>query len=61
MNVAIRVFMNATLKTAVHLGNDHDVNLRRVKNSFLEVYRTTFRGDRKVDQWSDKDCWFQPD
>ena len=27
-------FMNATLKTAVHLGNDHDVNLRHVRNSF---------------------------
>ena len=34
MNVAIwRVFMNATLKAAVHLGNDHDVNLKHVKNS----------------------------
>ena len=28
------VFMNATLKAAVHLGNDHDVNLRHVKKSF---------------------------
>ena len=27
------VFMNATLKVAVHLGNDHDENLRNVKNS----------------------------
>ena len=26
--------MNATLKAAVHLGNDHDVNLRHEKNSF---------------------------
>ena len=31
VNVAIwRVFTNATLKAAVHLGNDHDVNLRHV-------------------------------
>ena len=34
LNVAIwRVLMNATLKAAIHLGNDHDVNLRNVKNS----------------------------
>ena len=35
VNVAIwGVFTNATLKAAVHLGNDRDVNLRHVKNSF---------------------------
>ena len=35
VNAALwRVFMNATLKAAVHLGNDRDVNLRHVKNSF---------------------------
>ena len=39
VNVAIwGVFMNATRKAAVHLGSDHDVNLRHVKNSF---WRTT--------------------
>ena len=27
--------MNTTLKAAVHLGNDHDVNLRHVKNPFF--------------------------
>ena len=27
------VFMNATLKAATHLGNDHDVNLRNGQNS----------------------------
>ena len=33
VNVAIwRVFTNATLKAAVHLGNDYDVNLKHVKN-----------------------------
>ena len=33
VNVAIRrIFMNATLRAAIHLGNDHDVNLRNVKN-----------------------------
>ena len=35
VNVATwRVFMNATLKAAIHFGNDHDVNLRNVKNYF---------------------------
>ena len=39
VNVAIwRVFMNATLKAAVHLRNDHDVNLRYGKIFF---WRTT--------------------
>ena len=28
------IFMNSFLKAAVHIGNDHDVNLRQVKNSF---------------------------
>ena len=38
VNVAIRgVFMNATLKTAVHLGKEDHVNLRHVRNSFLEI------------------------
>ena len=35
LNVAIwKVFMNATLQAAIRLGNDHDVNLRNVKNYF---------------------------
>ena len=28
---------------------------------FLEIYRTTFRGDENVDQWSDRDYWYKPD
>ena len=32
------VFMNATLKAVIHLGNDHDVNLRNGQNS---SWRTT--------------------
>ena len=34
MNVFIwEVFMNAALKAAIHFGNDHDVNFRKVQNS----------------------------
>ena len=34
-NVAIWwIFMNSTLEAAIHLGNDHDANLRILKNSF---------------------------
>ena len=34
VNMAIwRIFMNATLRAAIHLGNDHDVNVRTVQNS----------------------------
>ena len=33
VNVAIwRIVMNSTLEAAIHLGNDHDTNLRNVKN-----------------------------
>ena len=34
VNMAIwGIFMNATLRAAIHLGNDHDVNLRDVQDS----------------------------
>ena len=42
--------MNATLKAAVHLGNDHDVNLRREKNSSWRTTGQLFRETEKVDQ-----------
>ena len=38
------LFMNATLRTAIHLVIDHVVNLRNVQKFFLENYKTTFRG-----------------
>ena len=69
VNVAIwRVFMDATLKAAAHLGNDHDVSLRHVKNSFLEICRTTFFGDsvlrlgkmgpNPVESWEKQIQWY---
>ena len=49
MNVAIRgIFMNATLKAAIHLGNNHDVNLRHVKNSFLSYAGQLFGDIEKL-------------
>ena len=34
VNMAVsRILMNATLRAAIHFGNDHDVNLRNVQNS----------------------------
>ena len=49
VNVAIwRVFMNATLKAVVHLGNDHGVNLRHAKNySSLELCSDYFSERQK--------------
>ena len=44
------MFMNTTLRAAVHLGNDHDVNLRNVKDCSWIIYRTTFQ--RKQKSWS---------
>ena len=47
VNVAIwGIFMNATLKAATHLGNDHDVNLRNVKNYSWRSTRELF-GERE--------------
>ena len=40
--------MNATVKAAVHLGNDHDVNLRHVKNSFLRFTGQLFGETEKL-------------
>ena len=51
VNVAIwGIFMNATLRAAIHLGNDHDVNLRHVKNSFWRFTGQLFGKTEKVDQ-----------
>ena len=33
----------------------------RCTNFFLENCSTTFRGYRKVDQWSNRNCWYKPD
>ena len=49
VNVAIwGLFMNATLEAAVHLGNDHDVNLRKVKSSFWRSTGQLFRETEKL-------------
>ena len=61
VNVAIwGILMNATFRAAVHLGNVYDVNLRHVKNSFWSSAGQLF-GERKVDQWSDREYWYKPD
>ena len=39
--------MNATLKAAVHLGNDHNVNLRHVKKIFGDL-QDNFSGREKL-------------
>ena len=46
VNAAIwGVFMNATLKAGSHFRNDHDVNLRHVKNSFWRSAGQPFFGE----------------
>ena len=42
------ICMNATLKAAVHLGNDHDVNLRHVEKSFWKTTGQLFRETEKL-------------
>ena len=52
------MFMNTTLRAAVHLGKDYDTNLRFVEQ---ENNRTPFQGNRKADEWSDRNHWHKPD
>ena len=46
------MFMNSTLRAAVHLGKDYDLNLRFVKNY---LWKTTGQ------LWSDRNHWHKPD
>ena len=48
-NLAIwRMFMNTTLRAAVHLGKDHDMNLRFVKKYLWKKRRQRFRETEKL-------------
>ena len=41
VNLAVwRIFMNGTLRAAVHLGKDYDTNLRHVKNHIWNSLET---------------------
>ena len=51
------IFMNSTLEAAVHLGNDHDANLRHQKNSFWSSARQLFGETEKLI----REYWFNPD
>ena len=49
LNMAFwRIFMNATLRAAIDLGNDHDVNLRNVQNSSWRTAGQLFGDIEKV-------------
>ena len=62
VNLAIwGMFMNTTLRAAVHLGKDCDTHLRFCKELFLENNRTAFQGDRKAGQCSERNRWHKPD
>ena len=43
-----RMFMNTTLRAAVHLGKDYDTNLRFVKNHLWRTIRQLFRETEKL-------------
>ena len=54
------MFMNTTHRAAVHLGKYYDMNLRFVKNHFWET-AGAFQGNRRADQWSDRNHWHKLD
>ena len=61
VNLAIWwMFMNTTLRAAVHLGkNWHEVKI--CKELSLKNNRTAFQRNRKADEWSDRNHWHKPD
>ena len=49
VNIAIRdIFLNATLRAAVHLGQDYEVNLRFVKNHLCNSVEQLFSETGKL-------------
>ena len=42
------IFMNATLEAAIHIGNDHDANLRNVENSSWRSAGQLFRETERL-------------
>ena len=55
------MFMNTTLRAAVHLGKDYDANLRYVKNHLWKTAGQLFREHSKACQWSDRNHWHKLD
>ena len=55
VNLAIwEMFVNTTLRAAVHLGKDFDTNFKICKEKSLENCGTAFQGSGKAGQWSDR-------
>ena len=65
VNMAIwGIFLNATLRAAVHLGQDYEVNLRYVKNNLWNsVGQLSNETGKLISDQTEitgvKDCWFQ--
>ena len=55
------MFTNTTLRAAVLLGKDCDMNLGICKESSVEDSGTAFQGNRKAGQWSDRNRWHKLD
>ena len=53
------IFMSATMKTAVHLGEDYQDNLRTTKNTDFEKVKTSFDISQKLilSQQEEIDIW----
>ena len=58
LNMAIwGIFLNATLRAAVHFGQDNEAKLRYMKNHLLEQCETVIQWIWKTDQWTNRDHW----
>ena len=61
VNLALGMFVNTTLRAAVHLVKDYDTNLRFVKNYLWTTTGHLCQGNSKADQWSDGNRWHKLD
>ena len=62
LNLAIwKIFMSPTLSAGNSSRKWPWREFEKCTRFFLEYYRTTFLGYRKVDQWSYRDYWYKPD
>ena len=62
VNLAIWwMFMNTTVRAAVHLGKDNDANLRYAKNHIWKTAGKLFSETEKAGQWSARNHWHKHD
>ena len=55
------IFLNVTLRAAVHLGQDNEAKLRYILNHLWSSVKQLFNETGKTDQWSNRNHWCKHD